>query len=131
MGRWALKVFSDANTQFQLPVVIGIITILMLTLTAGLTVSILEISNKLTVILVSAFLVTFPSVACFFPICSQQIHILLAFFQRLGGLCGEEIPLGLVPSDYIVHIDLWMLSSVYLLCHWTFPDRLHFRCSFI
>lgn len=64
LGRWAVKWFSDISTQFQTPVVIGIISILVLALTAALTVEILEITNKFVVIFASGFIVTFPSVTC-------------------------------------------------------------------
>lgn len=66
LGRWSLKLLSEFSTRFQLPVVIVAISIVMLALTAGITVSVLDISNKVTVIVVSAFLVTIPSVACIF-----------------------------------------------------------------
>lgn len=61
-----MKFASAFSTNFQLPVVIAVISILMLALTAGITVDFLDISDKMTVILTSAFLVTIPSVACIF-----------------------------------------------------------------
>lgn len=66
LGRWFLQFASDPSTQFQLPVVIGLISILVLALTAGLTVKILSISNTASIILISGFIVTFPPVACIF-----------------------------------------------------------------
>lgn len=66
LGRWSLQLLSEFSTRFQLPVVIAVISILMMALTAGVTVSVLDISNKVTAVLISAFLVTIPSVACIF-----------------------------------------------------------------
>ena len=69
LGRWSLQLLSEFSTRFQLPVVIAVISILMMALTAGVTVSVLDISNKVTAVLISALS---------FPICLLQTHILFA-----------------------------------------------------
>ena len=65
-GRWAAQLLSAFSTDFQLPVVIGLISLVMLALTAALTVRVLELRTRAGVVLASALLVSFPSVACIF-----------------------------------------------------------------
>ena len=62
-GRWALGFFSSFSTIYQIRVVLGLISIVMIAWTAGLTVRLLELSHPVSVLLVSALLVTFPTVA--------------------------------------------------------------------
>ena len=65
-GRWALEFFSSFSSVYQMPVVIGAISVVMLALTAVVTVRFLALSTPLCVVLTSALLVSFPSVACTF-----------------------------------------------------------------
>lgn len=98
-GRWFLKTLSDASTKFQLPVVIGAIAILMLALTAGLTVSILGMSNKVIIILSSAFLVTFPSVACIFSyMFTADAYFICLFLNTLAVYVTKMYSWGWLPA---------------------------------
>jgi ABC-2 type transport system ATP-binding protein len=65
-ARWSLGFLSKLSTGFQLPVVTILIAICMLAFTSALTVEVLKIANKAAILLTSAFLVVFPSVACIF-----------------------------------------------------------------
>lgn len=98
-GRWFLKTLSDASTKFQLPVVIGLISILMLALTAGLTVSILKISNKYAAVLTSAFLVTMPSVACIFSyMFTADAYFICLFLNTLAVFLSQRYNWGWLPA---------------------------------
>lgn len=65
-GRWSLELLSVFSTYYQMPVVIGLISVLCLALTAGLTVQILGLTNRAHILLASVFLVTYPSIASIF-----------------------------------------------------------------
>lgn len=65
-GRWSLQSIRVISTKFEMPVVAAVITIIMLSLTAGFTIKILGIQNKTNTVLSAGFIVTFPSVACIF-----------------------------------------------------------------
>lgn len=65
-ARWSLGFLSSFGGGFQLPVVTILIALIMLALTAALTVEILELTNRAAVVLTSTFLVVFPPVACIF-----------------------------------------------------------------
>ena len=62
-GRWSAKLLSSFSTYFQMPVVIGLISILALALTAGLTVRILGLTHRGNIVMAAALLVTFPSLS--------------------------------------------------------------------
>lgn len=65
-GRWALEFFSQFSGLYELPVVIGLLSILALALSAGLTVRVLELTHPVSIVLTAGFLVSFPAVACIF-----------------------------------------------------------------
>lgn len=65
-GRWALKFFSLFSWIYEMPVVIGVISLLALACASGLTVRVLELSHPAAIITISALLVTYPTVACVF-----------------------------------------------------------------
>lgn len=98
-GRWLLKFLSDFSTRFQMPVVIAVISIIMLALTAGFTVSILEISNKAIIVLTAGFLVAFPSVACIFSyMFTADAYFICLFFNALAVYLAKKYSWGFWPA---------------------------------
>lgn len=98
-GRWFLKPLSEFSTRFQLPVVILLFSIFMIALTAGFTVVILEITNKPITILVSAFLVTFPSVASIFSyIYTADAYFICLFLNTLAVYIAKKYSWGWLPA---------------------------------
>lgn len=61
IGRWLAYFFDAISSYFILPWIDGIIAIILLGIIAVLLVSMFDIRNKVNVIIVSASLVTFPS----------------------------------------------------------------------
>lgn len=59
LGRWSLSFFSAFSWLYEMPVVIGLLSLLALALSALLAVRFLEIHSPVCVILVSGFLVAF------------------------------------------------------------------------
>ena len=90
-GRWSAQLLSVFSTHFQLSVVIGLISVLMLALTAGLTVRILGLTNRVNIVLASALLVTFPSVACIFSyLFTADAYFIALFFNALAVYCAKR-----------------------------------------
>lgn len=81
-GRWALGFFSSFSTFYQMPVVIGLISIVMIALTAGLTVKLLELSHPAAIVITSALLVSFPSVANTFAYMFTADPYFIALFMN-------------------------------------------------
>lgn len=98
-GRWLLKLLSEFSTRFQMPVVIGLLSILMLALTAGFTVSVLEVTNKTVAVLVGAFLVTMPSVACIFSyLFTADAYFICLFLNTLAVWLMKNYRWGWLPA---------------------------------
>lgn len=81
-GRWALEFFSSISSIYQMPVVIGLISVVMLALTAGLTVRILDLTHPAGIVLTSALLVTFPPVASTFAYMFTADAYFIALFMN-------------------------------------------------
>lgn len=99
LGRWSLQLLSEFSTRFQLPIVIGAISIIMLALTAGITVSVLGISNKIIAVLAAAFLVTIPSVACIFSyMFTADAYFICLFLNALAVYMAKRYRWGWFPA---------------------------------
>lgn len=99
LGRWSLRVLSNFSTKFQMPVVIVVISVLMLALTAGITVSVLNISNKVMAVLTGAFLVTIPSVACTFSyMFLADAHFICLFLNAAAVYMAKKYKWGWIPA---------------------------------
>ena len=81
-GRWALGFFSAFSTIYQLPVVNGAISIIMIALTSGLTVRLLKLSHPATIILTSALLTSFPATATTFAFMFTADPYFIALFMN-------------------------------------------------
>ena len=90
-GRWSAQLLSSFSTYFQLPVVIGLISILALAVTAGLTVRILNLSHPAHIVLASALLVTFPTVSAIFSyLFTADAYFLALMLNALAVFCAKE-----------------------------------------
>lgn len=99
LGRWAVKWFSDLSTQFQTPVVIGVISILALALTAALTIETLEITNKFTVIFASGFIAIFPSVTSILSyLFTADAFLISLLLNALAAYCAKKYRYGWIVS---------------------------------
>ncbi len=99
LGRWSLQLLSEFSTRFQLPVVIAFISVIMLAFTAGITVSVLDISNRIIAVLTAAFLVTIPSVACIFSyMFTADAYFICLFLNALAVYFGKRFRWGWFPA---------------------------------
>lgn len=85
-GRWSLKWLSSLSAYYQMPVVIGMVSLLALALCAVFTVSVLEISHPLSIVLASGLIVSYPSVACIFSYLFTADAYLIALCLNAAGV---------------------------------------------
>lgn len=64
LGRWFLRFIHATGTKYSIPAIHGFLMILIITLAACLVLETLHLKSTTAAILVSALMVTFPSVAC-------------------------------------------------------------------
>lgn len=98
-ARWSVGTLSMFGSEFQLPVVTILIAIIMLALTAAFTVVVLNMENKTTVVLTSALIVTFPSVACIFSyMFTADAYFICAFFCAFAVYLTKRYRWGWIPG---------------------------------
>lgn len=94
-GRWALKFFCAPSSIYQMPVIIGLISIVFLALAAAFTVRVLELSHPFSIVLTAGLLVSFPAVAntltylfladaYFIALAMSALAVYLAKYYRYG-----------------------------------------------
>ena len=100
-GRWFLAVVCAASSFYTVPWIIGLIAVFELALTAVLLKRIFEIDDSVTIYLISALLVSFPSLASTFAY----------VFTLDGYMAGLFLA---VLAVYLVRKDHFMLGGVSL-----------------
>lgn len=124
-GRWFLTVACGISSYYTLPWLIGVLSLLYLSITAVLLVEILDIRSKAGIVLAGGLLVAFPSFASTFAYAftadGYMLALLLAVlavyvtkeYKRgfwLGGVC-----LCLSLATYQAYLPVAMLLSLYLI----------------
>ena len=90
-GRWSAWLLSSLSTHFQMPVVIGLISILALALAAGLTVRILGLTHRGNIVMAAAQLVTFPSLSGIFSyLFTADAYCLALLLNTLAVCCAKK-----------------------------------------
>ena len=94
-GRWALEFLSAFSARLQMPVVIGLISILALAVAAGLTVRVLELSHPVHIVLACALLATFPSAAALFSyLFTADAYFICLMLNALAVYCARNYRFG-------------------------------------
>ena len=105
LGRWSLEYLSLLSTYFQLPVVIGLLSVLALGVAAGLTVRVLELSHPVHIILASAFLVTWPSTAAVFSyLFTADAYYICLMLNALAVYCTKKYRFGWVAALFLMAV---------------------------
>ena len=121
-GRWALEFLSAFSARLQMPVVIGLISILALAVAAGLTVRVLELSHPVHIVLACALLATFPVRRRPFQLSVHGGRLLyLSHAQRLGGVLCQKLPVRLGGRPPPACGGLRRVSGLHLLHHRASP----------
>lgn len=105
LGRWALRYLSELSTDYQLPVVIGILSILALAITSVLTVRILNLSHPVSIILVSGFIVTSPIAAAIFSyLFTVDAYFIALSFNAVGVYLTKKYRWGWIASIVLLAV---------------------------
>lgn len=102
-GRWLLMYASTISSDVTLPWVIGLLSLLYLSLTAMVLVELLELKNKLPIFLVSAVLVLYPSITeTFSYLYTADPYLLALLFSALSVLCVKKWKWGIFPGAFLL-----------------------------
>lgn len=123
LGRWFLNVPSSLSSYFSLPWVNGVLSLLYLAIAAGILISVLELQNRIPVLLCCALLVSYPAltdtIGYMFTVDGYMFGFLLSvlavwFFEKkknIPGFMGYAICLALTVAIYQAYLSV----SIYLI----------------
>ncbi len=122
-GRWFLTVACGFSSYYTLPWVIGLIAILNLALASAALTEFLEIKSRISIILVSGLLVSFPAAASTFAYVFTMDGYMLALFLAIlsvlltarfrRGFLGGMVCLALSMGTYQAYLPFAVLLSLY------------------
>ena len=122
-GRWFLAAVCAASSFYTVPWIIGLIGILELAITAVLIRRIFETENVVTIFIISALLVAFPSLASTFAyvftldgyMAGLLLAVLAVYAAKKGHFILGGISLAFSLGTYQAYLPFAMLLSIYLV----------------
>lgn len=103
-GRWFLTVACGFSSYFTIPWVIGLIGLIWLALTAAVLTEVLELTDPVTITVVSGLLVSFPALASTFAyVFTMDGYMLALFLAVLAVLFTAKYPRGYLPVQCVWH----------------------------
>ena len=124
-GRWFLTVACGFSSYFTIPWVIGLIGLIWLALTAAVLTEVLELTDPVTITVVSGLLVSFPALASTFAYVFTMDGYMMALFlailavlftkkQKKGWLAGA-VCLAFSMGIYQAYLPFAILLCVYVI----------------
>ena len=111
-GRWFLMVACGFSSYYTLPWLIGLIAILWLGVTAALLVEFLEVKDRVTIVLISGLLVTFPALASTFAYVFTMDGYMLALMLAVAAVvCVKKLKSGFLPGAVCLAFSLGTYQS--------------------
>lgn len=111
-GRWSLGFFSQFSWVYEMPVVIGLLTLFALACAAALTVRVLDISSPAGVLLTSGLLVSFPSVCCVFPyLYTADAYFFALLLNAASVYLTKRFRFGWVAAPFCIAVGLGIYQS--------------------
>ena len=122
-GRWFLAVVCAISSFYTVPWIIGLIGLFELALTAVLLKRIFEIENGVTIFMISALLVAFPSLASTFAyvftldgyMAGLFLAVLAVYLAKKDHYILGGIALAFSLGTYQAYLPFAMLLSIYLV----------------
>lgn len=122
-GRWFLAVVCGMSSFYTVPWIIGLIGLFELALTAVLIKRIFEIENGVTIFIISALLVAFPSLASTFAyvftldgyMAGLFLAVLAVYLAKKNHYILGGIALAFSLGTYQAYLPFAMLLSIYLV----------------
>ncbi len=110
MGRWAAESLAKLGTPLQLPVIQGFLSILALSVAAGITVYLLSFSSFSGVVLAAGFMAVYPTVTTSLAYCNEWF-LEASLFAAAGALCVKQFRWGWIPALPLLAIAMGLYQS--------------------
>ena len=111
LGRWSQEFFGELNTNFQIPVVIGTIALVLLALCVMIVIDFLEVSSFTTSIIIAGLMTTFPVLACQFSYVWMADLYLVALFFTVSSVKLTNYSYGWIVSVVLLAIALGIYQA--------------------
>ncbi|MCD7805816.1 MAG: glucosyltransferase domain-containing protein [Lachnospiraceae bacterium] len=132
-GRWFLTVACHISTDYTLPWVIGLLSLIYLGLTAAALCRFLELKHTYSAVMIGALLAVYPSLSSDFAYIFTADGYMLALFLAVLAVCLVErsskgflwggILLGFSMGIYQAYLSFAMVLAVYGVCRAWFFKR--------
>ena len=111
-GRFFLGPASGMSTYFDLPWVIGLLSLLFLALAAVCVVELFHLQKKFSIVLVTGLMVTFPSVSATFSyIFTADGYMLGILFSVLAILLTKKYTFGFLPGAILLGLSVGIYQA--------------------
>lgn len=113
-GRWLLPWVLKLDGDFSLPWLIGVLSVLMLALSACLIVSVMKLRRPLSVVITSALVVSFPPVASTFAyMFSADAYFLGLALACLAAYLTDRYPFGFLGGVAAITLSLGIYQGYF------------------
>jgi hypothetical protein len=134
-GRWFLRVACGISSDYTLPWIIGVLSVIYLAITAVLLQRFFQVKHSFTSMLLAAILLTYPTLASNFAyIFTADGYMLALLLAVLSVYCVEKskygfvwgaVALGFSMGIYQAYVSFAMILAVYAVCRmWFFHGSL-------
>lgn len=116
LGRWFLWVLGSIAYHFDfvysLPLVNGLISIVLLAISAGMITGLLKVENKIAIVIISGILVVFPSwTATFFFMFTAPYYAIAVFLMTLSVYFYDRYNYGYLLSVICIALSLGIYQA--------------------
>lgn len=116
-GRWLLKAACSLSGDACIPVVIGILSLLYLSVACALLTELFKIKNKGYIILLSAFIVSFPAVTRTFTYMFTADGYMLSFLLAVAAVfAARRYRKGFLPASLLLCLSLGIYQASVSVC---------------
>lgn len=106
-GRWFLDWASRVSTHYELTWVNAALSLMYVSIAAVMVIELLEIKDKMSIILVAVLIVTFPTVTSTFAYMFTADGYMMAFMLAVVGIyLTEKLKWGLIPGMLCVCLSM-------------------------
>ena len=129
LGRWFLKYACGISSYYTLPSLISIISIGILGIVSALLVELFQVKKKLNIILLSAIVVTYPTIASAFSyMFTADGYMIALLLATISVLLANKYKYGFLIGSFCVCLSLGIyqayISVTIILCILQILDKL-------
>lgn len=116
-GRWFLTIACGISSYFTLPWIIGLLSLLWISITSVILVNLLEVTKKEWIVLISGLLVSFPALASTYAyIFTADGYLFALMLAALSVLLTKKHKWGFLPGGLCLAFSMGTYQSYLSFC---------------